>query len=164
MKNELIQIAPSRRTFLKTLGVAGAAGGMAACRPPENILPLLVPDAREEAGRPQFFASTCRECPAGCGLVVRVNTGRPNKVEGNPDHPVNRGKLCLRGQTAVQGLYNPDRFRQPLLRDAHGRLQPTDWTTALAKFGEAVKAAGGDMVWLGRLETGTLDGVIRGWL
>jgi len=164
MTEELIQIEPSRRAFLKTLGVAGAAGGLAACRPKENILPLLVPDAREEAGRPQFFASTCRECPAGCGLVVRVNTGRPTKAEGNPDHPVNRGKLCLRGQTAVQGLYNPDRFRQPMLRDAHGRLQPTDWATALGKFDAAVEAAGGDMVWLGRLETGTLDGVIRHWL
>ncbi|MGH9476267.1 MAG: molybdopterin dinucleotide binding domain-containing protein [Terriglobales bacterium] len=172
MTDELIQIVtPSRRGFLKALGVAGAAAGATACayRPPEQILPLLLPDPRAIAGKPQMFASTCRECPAGCGMVVRVNTGRPSKCEGNPDHPVNRGKLCLRGQTAVQGLYNPDRFRQPMLRDGHGRLQATDWRAALARLQQELAAVqaegrGGDIVWLGKLESGTLDGVIRKWL
>ncbi|TAN21647.1 MAG: 4Fe-4S dicluster domain-containing protein [Acidobacteria bacterium] len=172
MAGDLIQIAPpNRRTFLKTLGAAGAAASVTACavRPPERILPLLAPDPRAIPGKPQMFASTCRECPAGCGMVVRVNTGRPSKCEGNPDHPVNRGKLCLRGQTAVEGLYNPDRFRQPMLRDAHGQLRPTDWPTALARFDAELakvqaEGRGGDIVWLGQLESGTLDGIIRGWL
>ncbi|MGH9486896.1 MAG: molybdopterin dinucleotide binding domain-containing protein [Terriglobales bacterium] len=171
MSDELIQIEPNRRTFLKTLGVAGAAVAATSCavRPPERILPLLVPDPRAEAGRPQMFASTCRECPAGCGMVVRVETGRPSKCEGNPGHPVNHGKLCLRGQTAVQGLYNPDRFQTPMLRDAHGQLRPTDWPTALARFEKELsqvqqEGRGGDIVWLGRLESGTLDDIIRAWL
>src|SRR6185437_10376080 len=104
MKPDLVQIevadpGTDRRTFLKTLGVVGAASGLSACQNPERILPLLVPDPRADAGRPQFFATVCRECPAGCGMVARVNDGRTSKAEGNPDHPVNRGKLCLRGQT-----------------------------------------------------------------
>src|SRR6185437_4939252 len=162
-----VQIEPAgtdRRTFLKTAGVAAAAGTLTACANPEHILPLLEPDPRQEAGRPQFFATVCRECPAGCGMVARVNDGRTTKVEGNPDHPVNRGKLCLRGQTAVEGLYNPDRFQQPRLRDAHGNLRPVDWPTALARFEQEAAAAGTSIAWLGRLETGSMDAAIRAWL
>ncbi|MGH9393194.1 MAG: twin-arginine translocation signal domain-containing protein, partial [Terriglobales bacterium] len=170
--DSLIQIEPAgsgRRDFLKTLGVAAAASTLAACANPERILPLLEPDPRLEAGRPQFFASVCRECPAGCGLVARVNDGRTTKAEGNPDHPLNRGKLCLRGQTSVQGLYNPDRFAQPRLRDAGGHLRPVDWGTALGRFEHeleqvAREGRGGDIAWLGQLETGSLDAVIRQWL
>lgn len=171
MPEELVQIqAPGsdRRTFLKTLGVAGAAAGLTACQNPERILPLMVPDPRQEAGRPQQFSTVCRECPAGCGLMAVVNDGRTGKAEGNPDHPVNRGKLCLRGQTSVQGLYNPDRIRQPRMRDAHGALRPVDWPTALARFEQetaAAQAAGGaGIAWLGQLETGSMDVLIRQWL
>ena len=109
-----------RRDFIKASTLAAAGAASEACRQQQQILPLLAPDPRLIPGRPQFFASVCRECPAGCGLVVKVNDGRPTKVEGNPDHPVNHGKLCLRGQTSVQGLYNPDRFRQPMLRNPRG--------------------------------------------
>ena len=48
--------------------------------------------------------------PASCGVLLEVRDGRTFKVEGNPDHPLNRGALCSRGQAAVQGLYNPDRY------------------------------------------------------
>jgi molybdopterin-containing oxidoreductase family iron-sulfur binding subunit len=96
--------------------------------------------------------------------VVKVNDGRPTKVEGNPDHPVNQGKLCLRGQTSVQGLYNPDRFRQPMARNARGQLEAIDWPQAMDRFQAAVAAAQGSIAWVGRLETGTLDRAIRAWL
>ena len=66
------------------------------------------------------FATTCRECPAGCGTHVRVREGRAIKAEGNPNHPVNRGGLCPRGQSAPQGLYDPDRVRTPLKRSSGG--------------------------------------------
>src|SRR6185437_14300636 len=133
-----VQIEPAgtdRRTFLKTAGVAAAAGTLTACANPEHILPLLEPDPRQEAGRPQFFATVCRECPAGCGMVARVNDGRTTKVEGNPDHPVN-----------------------------HGNLRPVDWPTALARFEQEAAAAGTSIAWLGRLETGSMDAAIRAWL
>jgi anaerobic selenocysteine-containing dehydrogenase len=44
-----------------------------------------------------WYTTTCRGCGAGCGAVVRVVDGRARKVEGNPDHPLNAGKLCARG-------------------------------------------------------------------
>jgi anaerobic selenocysteine-containing dehydrogenase len=40
-------------------------------------------------------------CPPGCGTVVRTMNGRALKIEGNPEHPLNRGKLCARGQAGL---------------------------------------------------------------
>ncbi|MCP4744540.1 MAG: 4Fe-4S dicluster domain-containing protein [Desulfobacteraceae bacterium] len=67
-------------------------------------------------GTVSWYASTCRECPAGCGVLAANREGRVIKLEGNPLHPVNKGKLCARGQAALQGLYNPDRLVRPLLK------------------------------------------------
>lgn len=156
-----------RRTFLKTAGVGLAAGALAGCHTPESILPLLTPDSRRQGERAQWFATTCRECPAGCGMVVRVNAGRPTKAEGNPDHPVNRGKLCMRGQAALEGIYNPDRFRGPQRRDRYGRLQPDSWRDALEFWLQQLRPATampGEVVWLGQLETGTLAALTADWM
>jgi anaerobic selenocysteine-containing dehydrogenase len=81
-----------------------------------------------------FYASTCRQCAAGCGMLVRVIEGRAKKAEGNPAHPVNRGKLCARGQASVQEQYHPDRLRGPMQRSAErgsGVFSPILWDTAL---------------------------------
>jgi anaerobic selenocysteine-containing dehydrogenase/Fe-S-cluster-containing dehydrogenase component len=73
-----------------------------------------------------IFATTCRECPAGCGLHVRTREGRVVKPEGNPNHPINQGGLCPRGQSAPQGLYDPDRLHQPLRRKPTGADSSTN--------------------------------------
>ena len=101
-----------RRTFLKVLGSAGPAAAAAACSPvpPERIIPFVVPPDDVVPGVATWYASVCGECPAGCGIRVRTREGRAVKVEGNPEHPVNRGGLCVRGQASLQGLYNPDRI------------------------------------------------------
>ena len=64
------------------------------------------------------------------------------KLEGNPDHPVNHGALCGRGQASLQGLYNPDRFAGPLRRDGDA-LRSLSWDDALKLFAEKVSAARG---------------------
>lgn len=71
-------------------------------------------------GEPLWYASTCRECPAGCGILAKTREERVIKLEGNPLHPVNHGKLCARGQAALQRLYHPDRIRTPLLKTDAG--------------------------------------------
>jgi len=140
----------SRRSFLKVLGAASATTAVAACssNTGEELIPYLVHPDETVAGVSNYYASTCRECAAGCGLLLEVRDGRTFKVEGNPDHPVNRGALCSRGQASVQGLYNPDRYRQPMLRK-DGRLTPISWTQAttlltqqLASVQGAGKASG----------------------
>ncbi|MFQ5856246.1 MAG: molybdopterin-dependent oxidoreductase [Anaerolineae bacterium] len=128
----------TRRQFLKVSAAAGAATVISGCttnlqrteyletyvRPPEEGLP----------GEDLWYASTCRQCPAGCGIIVRISNGRARKIEGNPQHPLNQGKLCARGQAGLQVLYNPDRVRNAL-RQTGGRgsqqFEPLYWDDAL---------------------------------
>ncbi|NNK01486.1 MAG: 4Fe-4S dicluster domain-containing protein, partial [Desulfatitalea sp.] len=73
-----------------------------------------------------WYASTCRECPAGCGVLAKNREGRVVKLEGNPLHPVNQGKLCARGHAALQRLYHPDRIQRPLLKRNGVRVPISD--------------------------------------
>lgn len=81
-----------RRTFLKLAG-AGGLSVAAGCSPdPDHRLYSLVnaPDDMV-TGRAAWYATVCRECPAGCGVLAKNREGRVIKLEGNPLHPVNRG-------------------------------------------------------------------------
>src|SRR5213078_5341024 len=119
-----------RRDFFKIVTTSGAAAAVAGCQQSaERILPLVVPNEQIVPGVATYFATVCRECPAGCGVLARNRDGRVVKLEGNPDHPVNQGALCVRGHAALQGLYHPDRFSGPLLRDG-ATLTPASWDAA----------------------------------
>jgi anaerobic selenocysteine-containing dehydrogenase len=65
-------------------------------------------------GIEEWVQSVCQACSGGCGILVRVVDGKAVKIEGNPAHPVNRGRLCPMGQAGLQVLYNPDRIKGPL--------------------------------------------------
>ena len=133
----------NRRDFFKIVATTGATAAVSGCQPAtEKILPLVVPNEHLVPGVAAWFATVCRECPAGCGVLARNREGRVVKLEGNPDHPVNRGALCGRGQAALQGLYNPDRFAGPLRREGDA-LRPLSWDDALKLFTEKVTAARG---------------------
>ncbi|MBC7962503.1 MAG: twin-arginine translocation signal domain-containing protein, partial [Steroidobacteraceae bacterium] len=107
-----------RRTFLQLSGMTAASALLAGCQSQnEKLIPYLIPpDEGVTPGRANYYASSCSFCPAGCGILVRVSEGRAKKIEGNPSHPVNRGRLCARGQATLQELYHPDRVQQPLKR------------------------------------------------
>jgi molybdopterin-containing oxidoreductase family iron-sulfur binding subunit len=135
-----------RRDFLKLLGI-GVAGAAAGCSPPsERLIPYLVAPNDIMPGVAYWYASTCRECPAGCGMLVKAREGRAIKVEGNPKHPVNQGGLCARGQASLQGLYDADRLRTPMKKEG-GAWKPVTWDEGLAlassKLSDAVKARRG---------------------
>jgi anaerobic selenocysteine-containing dehydrogenase/Fe-S-cluster-containing dehydrogenase component len=161
----------NRRNFLKILGVGGAATALVSCsvEPPEKLIPYLIPPEEIIPGVATWYATVCRECPAGCGILVRTREGRAVKVEGNPSHPVNRGRLCARGQASLQGLYNPDRIRQPLLRGDSGQFQSISWEEAerllverLADLRRQGKAKG--IACVTPLLSGSLDHLIGTWL
>ena len=110
----------SRREFLHAVA-ASTVGAVVftGCqpRPSEGLTESRVLQAEDTlSAYENWYATTCRECPAGCGLIVRVIEGRAKKAEGNPDHPVNLGKLCARGQAVVQAEYHPDRLAGPQAR------------------------------------------------
>lgn len=77
--------------------------------------------------------TTCGYCSVGCGMLVGTRDGKAVSVRGNPDHPVNRGKLCPKGLSEHQMLDAPTRATTPMLRRG-GRttpLEPVTWDEAL---------------------------------
>ena len=147
----------SRREFL--LLAAGASVAAAAERgqkDADKLIPYVVPPETIRPGTWTSYATTCRECPAGCGMHVRVTEGRPIKAEGNPDHPINRGGLCARGQSCVQGLYDPDRLRTVLHRG-----EESNWDAAISEIGARLRRSEGKIAVLSDLQTGALAEVME---
>jgi anaerobic selenocysteine-containing dehydrogenase len=125
-----------RRTFLQLSGMTAAGAALAGCKSAnEKMIPYLIPpDEGVTPGKADYYASSCRSCAAGCGILVRVSEGRAKKIEGNPLHPVNKGKLCARGQAALQELYHPDRVPQPMKRSGprgSGEFTKISWKEGL---------------------------------
>src|SRR4030095_14132013 len=126
----------SRRDFLK-LATAGAAttAVLTGCGPAARYVerePYMKMPEYTYNGLSTYYATTCRECAAGRGLVVRTMQGRAIKVEGNKHNPVNLGKTCARGQATLHGMYNPDRVKGPLDKPQKNNYEPTmDWDAAI---------------------------------
>ncbi len=152
----------NRRDFLR-LGILTAGSAvLAGCQNPRRwvvLEPFARPPEEQLAGKATWYASTCRQCPAGCGIVVRIMNGRAHKIEGNPEHPLNRGKLCARGQAGLQVLYNPDRLQGPVRQSQRGtrQFQAVEWNEALNTLYAKAQAAGsGVAVWAGSTTSGHL--------
>ncbi len=101
-------------------------------------------------------------------MHVRHINGRSIKAEGNPSHPVSRGGLCARGQSSLQGLYDPDRLIEPLqrLRPATATFPDTgtqqiSWQQALQKIGTRLQNNKSRVVLISDLQTGPLADVMR---
>ncbi|HVX39428.1 MAG TPA: 4Fe-4S dicluster domain-containing protein [Gemmatimonadaceae bacterium] len=155
-----------RREFLKVLGASSAAIAAAGCarEPSGKLIPYLVSPDETVPGVSNYYATTCRECAAACGVIAETRDGRVIKLEGNPEHPLNRGAICARGQSALQGLYNPDRFRGPLARDGNTWKEIT-WDDAINRLGQAVASARGKQaVFLNQHESGSFPRFLDGWL
>ena len=142
-----------RREFVKITAATGASATLAGCGNPEIQLIRFIPDEQLIPGQAILKPGVCPLCTAGCGLQVRVmegdvevvrngqagvtTKGLAKKLEGNPEHPVNQGKLCVRGQAAIQVTYHPDRITQPLRRSGErgsGQFEPVSWEEALAEL------------------------------
>ncbi|ACM19227.1 menaquinol oxidoreductase complex ACIII, molybdopterin-binding-like and iron-sulfur cluster-binding subunit ActB [Geotalea daltonii FRC-32] len=151
----------TRRNFLWLTGGTGVA---LAVDPPRKLvnklIPQVIPPENIKPGEWAFFATTCRECPAGCGMHLWHRDGRITKAEGNPDHPVNRGGLCPRGQSALQGLYDPDRLQKISFRPQRSGNEAVGWHDAIAAIGSRLKA-GGRVALMSSLQTGSLAEVMK---
>ncbi|MCU0284993.1 MAG: 4Fe-4S dicluster domain-containing protein [Acidobacteria bacterium] len=154
-----------RRDFFKLIGVTSGAA-LSACKVDNidrKVLPYLMPP--EEGiipGIPRYVRSTCLECPAHCGLVVKLFDDHPIKLEGIPDHPINNGALCIRGQATLARLYHPNReqIKQPLIKKTDGSYHPVSWPEAGEFFRSAVnetKSKSLRNVFLSSRTTGTLN-------
>ena len=119
----------SRRSFLGT--VAAGAGLTVAATGTESS---DHPPGWRGTQRVQKVASYCEMCFWRCGVVADVVDGKVLRVEGNPDHPLTRGRLCARGNAGTSLLYDPDRLKYPLLRTGkrgEGSFRRASWDEAL---------------------------------
>ena len=134
----------SRRDFLKLASVGAATTAvLTGCGPASRYVtrePYTKMPEYTYNGLSTYYATTCRECAAACGLVVRTMQGRAIKVEGNAKNPVNLGKTCARGQAGLQGLYNPDRIENPM-QQGRGERESSilEWDAGIQIVADAFK-------------------------
>src|SRR5581483_1200105 len=154
-----------RRNFFKIVSTVSAGVATNACGKKEDVLiPLLVPAHEMAPGEEHWHPAICTECGAGCGTIARVMQGERvverngkkfrehiasiKKLEGNPLDPVSGGRLCARGQAALQSLYNPDRVASPMRRTSErgqAGFASASWDEAIATVADKLKAASGDV-------------------
>lgn len=136
-----------RREFLKFFGL-GAVGATFSNvlkmrkKGREFLYPYVTPPPGVIPGVANWYNSVCRTCSAGCGIQVKIREGQAKKIEGNPDHPINAGRVCARGQAALQAIYNPDRITGPRVRSGAG-FENITWDEAITRIGQSLTEIAG---------------------
>ncbi|HEX9076081.1 MAG TPA: TAT-variant-translocated molybdopterin oxidoreductase, partial [Anaerolineae bacterium] len=108
----VLDTSVDRRQFLKILGASLALAGLTACglgAPAEKIIPYVNQPEGVEPGKPLYYASAMTLGGYATGILVESHTGRPTKIEGNPDHPASLGATDAFTQASILALYDPDR-------------------------------------------------------
>ena len=117
LEDEFPALAPlltgtSRREVMRVMGASMALAGLSACDygpPREKALPWVRAPEFSVPGDPRYYASALPFAGYGLPVLVETHEGRPIKVEGNPEHPVSRGRTDLFAQASVLSLYDPER-------------------------------------------------------
>jgi len=125
----------SRRTFLALMAssAALAATGCSDYRDKGAIIPYNKKPEDITIGLPNFYASTCTACPNVCGILIKTREGRPIKIDGNPEHPINKGKICATGQASIMNLYEPNRLKEPMIKSGN-TFTSLNWIDADTKI------------------------------
>jgi len=106
----------SRRRFLK-ISAASVIAASFAGRASSAFASLVDDGANAGAkGSVRQIPTFCDICFWKCGAIAHVRDGKLWKIEGNPDDPLSRGRLCPRGTGGVGAHFDPDRLRTPLIR------------------------------------------------
>lgn len=123
----------TRRDFLKLGSIS--LGALAAG---QFISPMVAQAARQadllDANGDGYIPTMCEMCVWRCGVLAKVVDGRIVKLEGNPENPHSKGKLCARGQSGLMNTYDPDRVLSPLIRvgkRGEGLFRKASWDEAL---------------------------------
>jgi MoCo/4Fe-4S cofactor protein with predicted Tat translocation signal len=108
----------SRRGFLKVMSASLALAGLSGCtkQPDEPIYPYVKEPEDLVLGRPVYFATAMPFNTGAVPLLVKTDAYRPIKLDGNPEHPVNRGSSDPLSQGSLLDLYDPDRSQRVINR------------------------------------------------
>ena len=154
-----------RRDFLKIVGMTAGAAATVACNEPiQKIIPYLNQPTEVIPGLATWYNSTCRACPAACSVRVKTREGRPIKIEGNPEDPLSRGRVCVRGELGLMRTYDHGRIKGPMKRvvnpDGSSSHVAVTWEEGATLLVDALRANPGKAFFLGGHETGTRDALI----
>ncbi len=132
----------SRRKFLALLTASAsfAAAGCSSYQSKGEVIPYNKEPDGVIPGIPNYYASTCTGCKHTCGILVKTREGRPIKINGNDEHPVNKGKACARGQASILNLYDPERLREPMKGSGQG-FSSASWQVADSAIISALASA-----------------------
>lgn len=119
--------------------IGAATFGMAL---PDELLHALPKEGDWIPYEEYWSTGICLQCPSGCGLRIRSVMHWPVKLEGIKDYPMNKGRLCPKGQSGLQVLYDPDRIRHPLKRKGkrgEGNWEKVSWAEAIGLVTQRLK-------------------------
>lgn len=133
----------TRRDFLKV----GTMGGLAASVFGFDLAPAYAQLRALKIARATETRSTCPYCSVSCGVLIytlgdkaKNVTPQVIHVEGDPDHPINRGTLCPKGASLQQEILNPRRLTRPQVRrPGSDHWEDISWDTAINEIGRWVK-------------------------
>jgi len=133
----------NRRTFLKVATLGGAAATVFGF----DLAPAYAQLRELKIARATETRSTCPYCSVSCGVIIYTLGDRPKNVtpqvihvEGDPDHPINRGTLCPKGASLEQDILNERRLLKPQVRRPGATdWQDISWNDALNEIARAVK-------------------------
>jgi MoCo/4Fe-4S cofactor protein with predicted Tat translocation signal len=129
----------SRRGFMKVMGASLAMAGLAGCtkQPDETIYPYVKQPEDLVLGKPMYFA-TAYPFPTGAiPVLVKSDSFRPIKIEGNPEHPMSKGKSDAYSQATLLEMYDPDRSQHVIYRG-----ETSDFAKFQSAFATATKRTG----------------------
>jgi formate dehydrogenase major subunit len=134
----------SRRAFLRT----SLAGGAAVTAFGFDVTPLYAQAKTLKIARTSETRSTCPYCSVSCGVIIHTLGDRAKNVvpqvvhvEGDPDHPINRGTLCPKGASLEQEIVNDRRLLKPQVRrPGSDHWEDIGWDQALDEISRRVKA------------------------
>ncbi len=135
----------TRRDFLKV----SAVGGVTATVFGFDLAPAYAQMRELKIARATETRSTCPYCSVSCGVIIytlgdkaKNVTAQVVHVEGDPDHPINRGTLCPKGASLQQDILNPRRLTRPQVRrPGSDHWEDISWDTAIDEIGHRVKKA-----------------------
>ena len=134
---------PSRRDFFKLTAVGGAAAAVFGF----DLQPAYAQLRVLKIARANETRSTCPYCSVSCGVIIYTIGDRAKNVtpqvvhvEGDPDHPINRGTLCPKGSSLQQDIMNDRRLLKPQVRRPGGTdWEDISWDDALNEVAAKVK-------------------------
>lgn len=132
----------NRKQFLALVSASAAfaAAGCTNYRDKGEIVPYTKKPEEITLGTANYYASTLVENGQEYGILIKTREGRPIKIDGNPDHPTNKGKITSKGQASILNLYDPERLKDPMLVES-GILSKSSWKEVDGKIIAALAAA-----------------------